>query len=107
LRTVTLFLSMILTAALPLLACKEPKTTEHKKTVALTEEEKEILQDRELLENLELLQSFDKIQYLELFTDQDQKTEESQAVPAKKKTEGKNEKPSGRPNGNSVVPNGY
>ena len=86
-RTVTLLLGMLLTAASPLMASKEPKATE-KKTVILTEEEKEILQDRELLENLELLQSFDKIRYLDLFTDQDQKTEESQAVPAKKKTEG-------------------
>jgi hypothetical protein len=87
LRTVTLLLAMILTAASPLLACKEPKAAEQKKTVTLTEEEKEILQDRELLENLELLQSFDKIQYLDLFTDQDQKKEESPAVPAKMKTE--------------------
>ena len=88
-RLVTLLLTMILTAASPLLACKEPNATEQKKTVTLTEEEKEILKDRELLENLELLQSFDKIQYLDLFTDQDQKKEESQAVPAKKKTERK------------------
>ena len=87
-RTVALLLGMLLTAASPLIASKEPKATEKKKTVTLTEEEKEILQDRELLENLELLQSFDKIRYLDLFTDQDQKTEESQAVPAKKKTEG-------------------
>jgi hypothetical protein len=88
LRTVKLLLTMILTAASPLLACKEPKATEQKKTVALTEEEKEMLQDRELLENMDLLQSFDKIRCLDLFTDQDQKKEESQAGPAKKKTEG-------------------
>jgi hypothetical protein len=88
LRTVTLLLSMILTAVSPLLACKESKSNEQKKTVTLTEEEKEMLQDCELLENLELLQSLDKIRYLELFTDLDQKTEESPAVPAKKKTEG-------------------
>jgi hypothetical protein len=89
LRTVTLLLAMILTAASPLLACKEPKATEQKKTVTLTEEEKEILQDRELLENMELLQSFDKIRYLDLFTDQDLKKEESPAVPEKKKMERK------------------
>jgi hypothetical protein len=89
LRTVALLLTMILTVASPLLACKEPKATEQKKTVTLTEEEKEILQDRELLENLELLQSFDKIRYLDLFTEQDQKKEESQVVPVKKKTERK------------------
>jgi hypothetical protein len=89
LRTVALLLSMILTASSPLIACKEPKSTEQKKTVTLTEEEKEILQDRELLENLELLQSLDKIQHLDLFTDPDQRTKEGQTVPAKKKTEGK------------------
>ena len=88
-RLVTLLLTMILTAASPLLACKEPIATERKKTVTLTEEEKEILKDRELLENLELLQSFDKIQDLDLFTDQDQKKEDRQAVSAKKKTENK------------------
>jgi hypothetical protein len=89
LRTVALLLTMVLTAASPLLVCKEPKATDQKKKVTLTEEEKEIMQDRELLENMELLQSFDKIQYLDLFTDQDQKKKESQAVPAKKKTEEK------------------
>ena len=88
-RIVTLILAMILIAASPLLAYKEPKATEQKKTVTLTEEEKEILRDRELLENLELLQIFDKIQYLDLFADQDQKKAESQAVPPKKKTERK------------------
>ena len=88
-RTGILLLAMLLTAAAPLLACKEPNATEQKKTVTLTEEEKEILKDRELLENLELLQIFDKIQYLDLFADQDQKKAESQAVPPKKKTERK------------------
>jgi len=87
LRTVALLCAMVLTAASPLLACKEPKTAEQKKPVVLTEEEKEILKNRELLENLELLQSLDKFQYLDLFTDQDQKKEENPAVPEKKKTE--------------------
>ena len=47
--TVTLLLSMILTAASPLIACKEPKAIEKKKTVILTEEEKEILQGVDII----------------------------------------------------------
>lgn len=85
-RRVALFFAMILTAALPQLAFQKPKAAEQKKEAKLTEEEKEMLQDRELLENMELLQSLDKIQYLELFTDEDRKSEEKPVIPANNKT---------------------
>jgi hypothetical protein len=54
---------------------KEPDTTI--KSVPLTDEEREILENREMLENMELLENLDKLRYLELFKEnipEEQKT---------------------------------
>ncbi|HTY61874.1 MAG TPA: hypothetical protein VMG30_06420 [Acidobacteriota bacterium] len=85
-KSAAFLVALMCMPAAPMLVCEEkPKAAEQKKTTALTEEEKAILKNRELLENLELLQSFEKVQYLDLFTDKDQKKEDSPAVPAKKR----------------------
>jgi hypothetical protein len=81
----------ILTAALTLFACKEPKSDLPKKAAALTEEERDILKNREILENLELLQNFDKYRYFDLFAEKNSKKEQSPAKPATKRNERKEE----------------
>jgi hypothetical protein len=60
----------------------EKKEPEKEKTApAMTEEEKEMLQDREILENLVLLQNLDEIKFLDLLNEMDpQWTEKDESV---------------------------
>jgi hypothetical protein len=74
---------------LPLYAVQEPKPAVQKKAAALTDEEREILNNREILENLELLQNFDKFWYFDLFAEKGVKKTKNPAKEAEKKEERK------------------